>query len=209
MESRFESEFNNQSRERFDEVSEKEQIQRFVNLKSLFADKEKLIREGGDEEKIERANYFDFIENAYKYPNEIKLKDAGKPIDYNQYTQLFSEAETGNKIIKEVLKIFLKFKKNDDKLNFNLPLSNLDLAISNDASFLKKEDNQVSLDTEKLKGMFRWCLVAFVKKGESIGRKPSVNEEEIDKLCDDIEDIINQINPKFAENKTFNLYFKN
>lgn len=199
--SKFE-EFDDQKKERFDEVSEKEQIQRFVNLKSLFADKKKLTEQGGDKEKMKRANYFDFIVNAYKYPDEIKIKDGEEPIDYSQ---IFSQAETGNEIIKEILKIFLKFKKNDNKLNSNLFLGNLGLVMEKDMSFIEEKNDQVLLDVEKLKKMFRWCLIAFVKKGKSIGREPAdINEEDIGELCDDLEDIVNQMNSMFIKSKTLN-----
>ena len=203
MENRFEDEFGDQKRERFDKVSEKEQIQRFVNLKSLFADKKKLTGEE-DKEKIKRANYFDFIKNAYKYPDEVKIEGVENSM---HYSQLFSQAEYGNKLIKEVLNIFLDFQQSDNKPDFEHNLQSTEQLTKAlfDTSFLKKENNQVLLDVEKLKKMFRWCLVAFVEKGESIGREPAnINEKDIDKLCDDLEDIINQINPMFIESKTLN-----
>lgn len=199
-------EFDNQKRERFDEVSEKEQIQRFVNLKSLFADKtKKLIRKDEEneeeKEKRKRANYFDFIKNAYKYPDEVKIEGVENPSHHRQF---FSQAEAGNKVIKEILNIFLDFKQNNNELEFVPSADSLKMALLDDTSFLERKNGQILLNMEKLKKMFRWCLIAFVKKGEFIGREPGVNEEEIDKLCDDIEDIINQISPEFAKNETFN-----
>ena len=201
MENRFEDEFGDQKRERFDKVSEKEQIQRFVDLKSLFADKKKLTGEE-DKEKIKRANYFDFIKNAYKYPDEVKIEGVENSM---HYSQLFSQAEYGNKLIKEVLNIFLDFQQSDNKPDFEHNLQSTEQLTKAlfDTSFLKKENNQVLLDVEKLKKMFRWCLVAFVEKGKSIGREPAnINEKDIDKLCDDLEDIINQMNSMFIKSKT-------
>lgn len=71
-----------------------------------------------------------------------------------------------------------------------------------DTSFLEKRCDQILLSVKKLKKIFKWCLIVFIKKGKSIGRESGVNEEDIDILCGDIENIINQINSEFAKNKT-------
>lgn len=99
---------NESRRKRFDEVSEEEKIERFVALQSLFVDKNSLINKSAKEEDINKANYFDFFKNVYKYTDEFKIDNCNK----QQVADFFKQALSGNKLIKESLKFFFGVKKN-------------------------------------------------------------------------------------------------
>lgn len=103
---------NETKRKRFDDVSQEEQIERFIAVQSLFLDKDELKnkkRKGKDinEEDINRSNYLDFFENIYKYSDKFKAEG----LDSKQVAKVFQEALGGNKIIKRSLGYFLEVKK--------------------------------------------------------------------------------------------------
>lgn len=191
---------NETKRRRFDEVSEKEKIERFSAVQSLFADKNGLVArrskgEDVNEEDINRSNYLDFFENVYKYTDEFKMDNFNK----KQVAELFEQALTGNKIIKKSLKFFLESKKMQSNLKNTMQgsLGELNNQIDFDRrQFATSEEKGRQLDVGKLRKMFEWSLNTFINGGgEKIGRKPpKINEEERKALADDLEDILNHVN---------------
>lgn len=185
----------------FDEISEKEQVERFKNLKVLFVDKHKQdeLENQGDRN---RANYIDFIENIYKYPQLFNIDDK----DDLEKSRIFDHAVSGNRIIKQALEFFLVVKKisiannTQDKRvmdnargKISLESGTLDNLIDERGyGFADKTSHQLYVD--KLKNLFHWSLEAFVAGGEKIGRTPGIKKEEIGVLCNDLESILKHVN---------------
>lgn len=189
-----------EKRQSFDEVSEAEKIERFKNLKLLFSGKDK--QEHGSEE-AKRANYMDFFENMYKYPDRFKME--GKSTE--DISKTFNMALGGNKIIKNSLDFYLAVRKNqhvagsslDKKLikasrqNMQSVQSSLERTIDyGNYSFADSKSYQLNVD--KLKNLFRWSLNSFIDGGAKIGREPGVKKEEIEPLCEDLEAILKHVN---------------
>jgi len=184
-------------RRRFDEVSDEEQIERFLSLRSLFANKEELTKE----EDIERANYFDFFENINNATGLYKVEG----LNSVEVKNFLIREQKGNRIIKKALDYYLEVRKNLDaklkkqegreekmdekqiELDNLIDFDRLDLAANS------TEGRKLYVD--KLKELFQESLGIFVNGGGKIGRKPpEMKEEEKKALAEDLEDILKHVN---------------
>ncbi|MBI4692012.1 MAG: hypothetical protein HY773_01010 [Candidatus Terrybacteria bacterium] len=174
-------------RKKFDEASEQEQIERFLNLKSLFADKDRLE----NKKDINRANYFDFFNNVYKYTDKFKIEG----MNDKQTAEMLEKARAGNKIIDDALDFFLEVKKNQggEKNLMEESGSALEMTLSG-ARYDFADAKSYQLDVDKLIKLFDWSAKTFIKGGEVIGRKPGIREEEIKPLSEDLEAILKHVN---------------
>lgn len=185
----------------FDELSDKEQAERFRNLKVLFVDEEKRYELKNQNDK-DRSNYIDFIENIYKYPEKF---DIGSK-DGAEKSKIFDQAVSGNKIIKKALDFFLAVKKNsaanntqDEKLmmiasqKIGSEMAALERLIDDCGhEFADQKTHQLYID--KLVNLFKWSLNSFITGGEKISRTPVIEKEEVDVLCNDLESILKYVN---------------
>jgi len=185
----------------FDELSDKEQVERFRNLKVLFVDKEKRDELKNQSDK-DRANYIDFVENIYKYPERFDIGNK----DGVEKSKIFDHAVSGNRIIKQALDFFLTVKKNsvanntqDEKLmeaasqRIGSESAALERLIDDRGhGFADQKTHQLYID--KLVNLFKWSLKTFIAGGEKISRTPVIKKEEIDVLCNDLESILKHVN---------------
>lgn len=167
-------------RKSFDEVDEKEQMSRFSDIISLF-----------DEQKgkEQRAKYFDFFKNVYKYTDRFTVEG----MDKKRIDELFSGAKDGNEIIKDSLEFFLEVKKGDKK-RWSAALDGLNKTIDECHRGIYADSKNRQLDVDKLGKLFRWSVDSFIKGGEKIGRKPKVKNQEIEPMAQDLEVILGHVN---------------
>ena len=188
-----------QYRVKFEMAPEQEQIDRFSAIKSLYVDRSN----GQNKDDKKRADYFQFIQNSYKYAEKYPLTVDGVVATEKQKREIFSEAISGNEIIFSALNYFQAAKSQDGsverKNSYNDWLKDLERTISlrggksrdKNKYFADTENKQ--LNVEKLVGCFKFSLDAFTKQKE--GRTaPEGLTEEISPMSDDLETILKKVN---------------
>lgn len=169
-------------RKNFSEASMEEQIERFKILKNLVSNE---------------SVYFDFLENIYKYSDKFKI-DGMTP---EQVADAFEEARGGNIIIKSAISSFLEIMKAKSKApnQQDWSLEDLEGKIKQYAGNSKFADTEYNgLNIDKLVGVFKWSLEAWVSGGEKVGRNPTVSKEEIENFSNDLKEILETVNRFFG-----------
>jgi len=163
-----------QKREKFNEVPEAEQVERYMRLADLFK---------------QDSVFNDFFENAYKYPDRVPVE--GKSAQ--EVHEILNYMRNGALFINAVLDFFLQIKKREaqTKNAFEQSKSNLKSSFGR-GSFTEKNFGKIK--SRELLDAFRFSLEAFVRYGESLGRRPDIQENEINSYLEDFDYILEVVN---------------
>jgi len=168
------------------EAGDSEQLERFKDIKSLYAEVE-----GRDPD---RSQFIDFYQNAYKYLDTFNVQGSSG----EKLRPVFNQALAGNDILKLALEVY----QEDKKTTLGVANRKRESIGALDAMLKRYKgepgydfiDKAGKLNVDQLTSLFEWSANTFIKGGEKAGRKFELPSETVKPMTDDMREILQGVN---------------